>query len=101
MVSKFVVGYCEQALWESTLHQVLHSSHYELPNWGGGTLKQKKMIGINTNWQKGTGTKGLKNWTNLKNLKKKKSDFSPVLNPDTFWWLARCPRVLNHRFGGC
>ena len=48
MVSKFVVGYCEQAQWESTLHQVLHSSHYELPNWGGGTLKQKKMIGINS-----------------------------------------------------
>ena len=68
-----------------------------------GPLKPIKLIGINSRDalidKKTQEQKWLKIWTILKNLKEKKSDFSPLLNPDTSWWLARCPRPLNHRFG--
>jgi hypothetical protein len=57
-------------------------SHPELQNWAGGTYFEANKIDrnklqIRTNWQKGTGTKMAE-----------KSDFRPVLNPDTSWWLV-------------
>ena len=43
--------------------------------------------------------KWLKNLTILKNLKEKKeSNFSPVLNQETSWWMVKYPRSLSHRF---
>ena len=59
-----------------------------LQNWAGGTFKLIKLIGINSRFalidKKAQEQKWLKNLTILKNLReKKKSNFSPVLNPDT------------------
>ena len=63
------------------------ASHPELQNWAGGALKLIKLIGINSRFalidKKAQELKWLKNETILKNLKKKKSDLSPVFNPDT------------------
>ena len=75
---------------------------------GPGTSKLdwrylEKLIGMNSRFalihKKAQEQKLLENWTILKKLKEKKSNISPVLKPETSWWLARCPRLLSHRFG--
>ena len=65
-------------------------------------LEHKKIdrneLQIRTNSQKGTGTKIAEKLNNFEKFERKKSNFSPVLNPETSWWLARCLRPLSHRF---
>ena len=49
---------------------------------------------IHKNSQKGTGTKMAEKLINFEKFEKKiRSNFSPVLNPETLWWLARCPKT--------
>ena len=46
-----------------------------------------------------TETKMAEKLNNFEKVERKNSNFSPVLNPETFWWLARCLRPLIYRFG--
>ena len=59
-----------------------------LQNWTGGTWNIIKLIGMNSRFalihKKAQEQKLLKIGTILKNLKEKKSNFSPVLDPGTF-----------------
>ena len=57
----------------------------------------RNILQIRTNCQKGTGTKMAEKLSKFEKFERKKEDFSPVLNPDTSWWLARCPRPLKVR----
>ena len=58
-----------------------------LQNWAGGTFKLIKLIGINSRFalfdKKAQEQKWLKNSAILKKIVKKRSNFSPVLNPET------------------
>ena len=62
------------------------SRNQRLQNWTGGTWNIIKLIGMNPrmNPQKGTGTKIAEKFNSYEKFeRKKKSNFSTVLNPET------------------